>query len=165
MTKVHLSKVQMDIYIEANKQLFKKLGREDLSFSGITSSFSHTKPPVIPKREDFTDKVDYLRAWFALFDDELIKHDYPEHYHAEWSPYTKGQLAFAFQWVFDHFLELGLGGNMAWLGAAKSILFHIRKNSRLAMSEHFERKLKIRLLVETYWFDDVCRFLEERKIE
>lgn len=144
-----MTKVEMDRYIAANLQVARALYGEDLRF--------RTEQPP-PQRENF-NKVDYLREWLAFFDDELIWAGYLEHYHALWHPYTSRQLEFAFGWVQEHFLELCLGGNMAWLTAAESLMEHVRHRSPLAIGSHFERKLKVSFIPETLWADDVYALL------
>lgn len=103
--------------------------------------------------------MDYLREWLAFFDDELIGAGYHKHYHARWHPYTSRQLELAFGWVQEHFLELCLGGNMAWLTAAESLMEYVCHRSPLAIGSHFERKLKVSFIPETLWADDVYALL------
>lgn len=140
-----MTKVEMDALIQRNCQLALDFFHGRLVLKSPAPTFNSSKP----------DKDKLIYAWYSVLVGGFYNKSEYNYFKDQLDPYSAKHLAIAFQWVYDHFLELDLGGNFKWYAALIAILTHLGKRSDSTISHHFARKLRVEYLSDTRWSDEL----------
>jgi hypothetical protein len=149
MDRKNMTKQEMDDIIEKNKSIYE--------FS--TRNWDKEQYDGRTERPDLTKgtKVEFIEEWISIIYPRLCDDDkFYQEFLKDSLIYTKKELQITFEWIYSHFLELGLGGNGNWFGVYRDLLDHLHSKTTKVISRNFERELKVKFIIgedSTAWID------------